>query len=638
MRDSENKTRSATDARARLYAAWYAKIDLRFDDAAALLTQIKLELAIPTGHLTENQVVNILLQGGELECEVLSLSAELSRCIGDDGYAKQLLEWIETAAKSTKRNLNFWTFYARGMACYTSGDFTLAFEEYLRARDRVTSPTQKLIADVNLLFTLENLGLPYSDAIEEVQSDLKRTQEPSVVTRSESQLAALKLRELFRDGEFRELFETERKRAAGPVDQGYYFSLWVSQLPYHAFHRDLTEKELSRFAMGPSYQHHKAYRQRTLQGMIHPDEKKLTKPSEFVERFYLWVWRWLKTPESGAGEKILLLLREFIPQQFIHRLTVEDHELFANGLLWLSFFDPSSEVPANRLLGKLKPSSRAHYPVLKLESLVIHYLIAIRDGKEALAAEYFMSLQNNPLWNSKELEFKEMVEYAMGKSKVLPKHLSDLAEVLFDSFRRSQAGRISVNLGSGEIRPMHGGEPTISLSMAAAFHLLRLNPRVPCDRFSRVCFQIPDYDALIHGPKIQNLLSRMKGLVGDQLRFGLKSGHVFAEGDWGGIRFKKAMPLSGLDQDLENLMARLFKDPVEAQSASVSPRLSESKRLESAWSQLPWTEGVTRSQVEAWLGRPRSSVNRILKNWLEEGKIIREGKARSSRYLLKEKS
>ncbi len=626
------ETDQAEALKRKIAFAWFAKIELRYDEAVSLLTEVKMILGIPAGHLTESEVNRTVAVWGEVALEVLSLSSEIFRCIGDDSHSSELMEWVEAASKHEAMRPGFWRCYAKAMGSFTSGDYTLALEEYLRAQQAVTNSTEKLIADGNLVLTLENLGLPYQSTLKEAKKAIE-TADADVVSRAQSQFKALELRELFREGKFRELVKLRKALLSKPVDQSYYFSLWVTQLPYHDKYRALADAELTQFTTSPCHQHHKSYRQRTLQGMVHPDEKKLTKPSEFVERLYLWVWRWLEQPESHSVEKIILLLREFVPAHFNHRLTVEDHQFFANSMLWLSLFDPSSEIQVNRILGKMVPSTRSHYPLLKFENLVVHYLIALRDGSD-LAQEYMKALQQDPLWDSDEIQFRALVEFATGATKHPPKNLEGLANSLSDLFRRTHAGRISVNLKTGEIFLKGQSETLISTAMAAAFHLLFTQSRVSCEQFAAICFKLSRYDEIAHYAKIQNLLSRMKSIVGTTLRFGIKDGHVFAEGDWTGVKFKKGLPLTGFDNDLGQLSQRIFGPEVPVSQPGIAFAENASRRVEACWSALPWNEGVSRVELEKWLGRPRSTVNRLLKQWIDDGKITRTGNARSSQYRL----
>lgn len=635
---SSAATNTSSGLASRLESAWISKIDLQFDSAMSALTEVKAELGIPTGIVNEGQVRELCTNGKtSVVMDVLSLGAELERCFGSASRAREQVSMVDRLQRIVGVQQTFWVTYTKAMGLFASGDFTVAFEEFLRARARASTPDQHLIAEGNIILCLENQGLPYEQTKRAVQERLeKEPVSPAVKRRIQSQMFALELREKFRAGQIKDLLRKEKERTGSKVDQAFYYSLWVSQLPFTKSFKELAACDYERFSSGLPYQHYRDYRLRTLQGVLHPDERDLIKPTEFVERLYLWVWRWLSNSEQGSVEKVLVLLREFMPYPLSHRLTVEDTFLLTNALLWISLFDAPSTSHVERLIGQLETIHTLEFPLLRFENLTLHCLLALRDQKEHLAEEYVNTLRKHPLWAANEFWLPTIIEFARGKEKSLPPHLKKLETLLAGQRDARQQHKITIDMGSGEIKLGHTEhDPIFSPAMATALYLLKNYGTVSAETFVQLCFGIHTFDALIHVPKIQNLLTRLKSLFEGQLKLGMKNHTVFAQGTWEGFYFKQAPALSGFSQQVMDIERLMFGQSHPPHESNGEPMVMEKEEI---FSKMSWDSGVTRNQIETFLGRPRSTVNRLLKRWIDEGKISRSGNTRSSRYFLKSRS
>jgi hypothetical protein len=183
-----------------------------------------------------------------------------------------------------------------------------------------------------------------------------------------------------------------------------------------------------------------------------------------------------------------------------------------------------------------------------------------------------------------------------------------------------------------EIQETATGKKTISEPMCLALDLLRTRGTVSCDELTQVCFNLRSYDPLVHNGKIFNLLARLKKLTTNRPRFRMKSGHVLADGPWDGILLRKAH-LSPADLRFSPEWKGLLYDATEDMPRAAPARHGESPSELAA--RVPWDKELSRRDLEQHIGRPRSTTNRILKKWLDEGLIVRRGNARSTRYVLK---
>src|SRR5207237_1271108 len=134
------------------------------------------------------------------------------------------------------------------------------------------------------------------------------------------------------------------------------------------------------------------------------------KPSEKVDRIYLWVWNWLRDEEGFHVSRIATSLAGGWVTGAAGRFTVEDKLLIRNSLLWLSLFDPESRQRIDELLESLAIPSPSRCPLLDLEHLVIRHLIALRDGDSSSASDALSLMTRHPLWSSPEILFRQLVE------------------------------------------------------------------------------------------------------------------------------------------------------------------------------------------------------------------------------------
>ena len=271
------------------------------------------------------------------------------------------------------------------------------------------------------------------------------------------------------------------------------------------------------------------------------------------------------------------------------------------------------------------------YPIFELEALFIHYCRALRDRDTAVAKDLSAEIESHPLSQEKEIYFGKLARILNGKKVKLPGHLVPFADHLLSAFSQKETGKqaLTVDLTLFLVSVPQEKKPICSRPMALAFDLLRMGRGASLEDFCRTCFGLSRFDPTIHMPRVYNLLWRLNSLKHSGLKFRVRDGIVYSEGDWRRVSFVR----DGL------LSKQLSAQPEWATLITESSARHEpSEPSISKKSSLYWEGFLKRAEVEKLLARPRSTTNRILKRLVTQGVVIREGGARHARYRLKQLS
>ncbi|MBI1859492.1 MAG: hypothetical protein HYR96_01065, partial [Deltaproteobacteria bacterium] len=498
--------------------AWQIRVNASPEAALRPLIELKDVLSIPSRIVSRDCIVPLLKRPEAREIlDVLVLHVSVTALIGQPDEAMGLMKLLESEALIHGITDSYFLYYERGRIEFRSGDFTRAIESFMRGSMIARTQLQRLWASVNVVFCLENLGLPLEPTLSEVQELINTAGPGDLTQRVLDQLKTVELRQLFRKGQFRNLLKLADKGSV--LDQGRYYGMWVKMLPYHKGHALASPEDLRSFSVASSLLLFRSSRMRTLQGLLHPEDFEVTKPSEHVDRFYLWVWRWLQDPEALSAEKITALSQKIDFADLSHRMSVEDGQLLRNAFGWLALFDATSERRLRTLAGLCGQSKGSEDSLFTLEYLVTQYLAAIRDGNRILESDYLTSLKAHCLWDSSDLLFNQLVQGVLGKKSLAPQ-LAGLVARIRDLVapKHSLKNRgIMVDEALGQVILAKSGRKVISPSLTRALSLLKGQQTISNDEFVNDCFGIHTYDSTIHNGKIFNLLTRLKALTGADL-------------------------------------------------------------------------------------------------------------------------
>ena len=433
-----------------LNKAWQLRVNFEVESALRALDGVKVSLDLPVGEVGFAEVQDALRgERIQLKAEVFFLSASLDRVCGKDEAASKLLSHVDQCLRAISFPSFFRWSYELGSSAYRAGNFNLALEQFLRSAALAPSVLKKVWALGNAVLSLENLGLRYTETLLELHVRLKSLPPSQDTHRVKVQLHALRMREAFRGGSIFEAIAlaSTTPRHADMAEQCDYYRLWIEALPFHKSYRCDFSADLAAISQKANAIPFRAYRVRTLQGHLHPEDMLVKKSSEWVDRLYLWVWRSARRSRWFPSRRIVEVLKHLDPGEVGTELTHEDAQLLRNSLLWLGLWDRQLERNLKSWVGALEDLASEPYPLFQMEALLVKYLIAVRDAQSIIAEDFRLALEQHPLWKSKDLHFslfskkpgkvpaqcKDLLERVRGLSRTKPENKSCLC-IDFESY------------------------------------------------------------------------------------------------------------------------------------------------------------------------------------------------------------
>jgi len=622
------------DIKNRINQAWNLRTNQQLEEAIGIYVSLKQEVGLPSGEITKEHLGAPRLTNfaPPTTADIILLGASIARAQRQFSYSEDLIELTESFLSSHDSSHNYHLHFEKGLTNFLNGSYVAAMESFMAAKRLSNDENQKASSLLNSLLCLENLAMPFENTLKELTEMMGDLVNGKFREAIQTQLQAFIARNQFRKGELPELFSLTSDPES--FNQAKYFLLWTESLPYHNFHQVLPPPELETLAKNIRFFHQGTYRLRTLQGILHPDDYASVRLSDAVARIYSWTWRWLVSPESFPVNRILLILNKINFAQEAHRLTHEDRQMLRNALLWLTLFAQNSYEDVESRIRVLNNFSKEDYPIYEFEKLMIDLFFAIRDGQSFQAEDFLTGLKSHPLYKNNDLFFKNLIEAVFLNKPIGPqsplKPLSDHLLALLDRKKSDANYTKSVDLSTYQITDLTTSQSQISQPMTAALKLLNDKKVVSSEEFVSVCFGITNFDPIIHNGKIFNLLSRMRTLFSNELRFGTKSGKVIAEGKWNSICFRQAgLPTEQIIRQKEwwDFINSTNHKRVTSQDCSANEPMSENlPKINSEW--------FRRIELEALLGVPRSTANRRIKEWTNKKLIKQKGRGRSTQYKL----
>ncbi len=611
--------------RTQLSQAWARRFNQQIDECRLLLEPIRTALGLPKA--PDASVLSEVTEDSGYEAtSYVLLCASLARAEGKHRQAKEWISMVDAHYSKNELSVPYHLPLQKGLTLFVDGDYSQALEQFLLAKNRAEHPTHAMIALANAVLCLENLGLPFEKTLEDFRELFRKEAAlDATLVDIRNQLEALEMRRAFRSGDMATAFS---RPMLPPVSQATYYRLWLSELPFHRFHSKLEPTEMECFLVASPYFHQKSFRLRTLQGLVHEADRNAFRPSEMADRLYLWTWRWLTRPEVFPADRVTGLFQGLDFPKLRENFTAEDAQMFRNALLWLALFLPARTGPLKRLALSLRSGGQPDYPVYDFEFQVLDWLVCLREGKTSEARRRLKELKTHAQWNNVDLHLAGLVESLENPEKPAPVALEGLAAQLRILCRIEEVtSDLTVDLAALRLTTAKG-EDVLSEPMCLAFELLHGKPCVEVAEFALVCFGLTKFDAIIHNPKVFNLLARMKSLKTPGLTFQLKSGRIYAQGSWEKIRFVRPHGM-GLVLEQREEWNELFEKkekPVEAgEERWVKPSVALKQAEKSA--------ELTREEIERLTGKSRSTATRLLNRWLKEGILKKVGKAKNTRYV-----
>jgi hypothetical protein len=315
-------------------------------------------------------------------------------------------------------------------------------------------------------------------------------------------------------------------------------------------------------------------------------------------------WSWLLRPLHTSVIELVNYL-----QAERHKPTEMALE-YENTIAWISLFDSTFML---RRFSHAKHSifERIEDPETRFENLLIRYFIAERNGSETQALSLLQMLRES------------FFDHPKRKTLGGVKSLLESIDQLYPSYKRKSHSLMTVHLGHWEIQAH--GKKIISKPLCLFIELLRTNRSISFGELLAVAFDIPNYNESYHYQKIQNLVSRLRFFFTD-FAITTRQGRIYSSIDW------NLVSIVSMSRHQESLKQRevlsLFFDTTEKKGAieKCAMRVSISKLKSSLISDF------SRADFERVTGFPRSTANRFLRNWLNQGILVKTGAGKATSY------
>jgi hypothetical protein len=277
------------------------------------------------------------------------------------------------------------------------------------------------------------------------------------------------------------------------------------------------------------------------------------------------------------------------------------------------------------LVAQLRPPGSAAYLFFDWEYDWIRYWRARREGA-AEAAALLNRQRAHPLTARPEHQIAALA-LADRDAGPLEALRAQLQGIVGDGI--AENAPLIVDISRQRLHRRRSAE-LLSANLCTAFELVHVRGSVSLEEMALACFGIRRFDPLVHGPRISNLLTRMRRFAPPGLNFHIRSGQVHAVGNWDGVRFLRPQPLVQALRDEPEWKLWIRRDaPVEP-----SPRNDKWVPAATLLRKVqPGTE-LRREDLERLTGKSRSSMNRLIANWLEQGLLRKSGRARRTRYTV----
>jgi hypothetical protein len=538
----------------------------------------------------------------ETRLEVDLLKVSLLRAHMKAQESAQLLNELDVRILEKGLLAPFEFYFESALQKYFAGNYWDALEFFHRAQGSYPPQSERgLLCAINILLCKENLGLE----TENERAQLGRARKLAGPVAEQWTLYEAR----------RRFFEMKSLPENSVALKGSeeYFQRWASELA----ERRLFKVPVASSAQKISQLHNGAFRERTLLGLLIQEDYANPRPSDHCERIYLWLWRWISGDSSSYLDKILTSLKNAAAFKSSLHWTALDFEMFRNVVLWLGLF-AKEEVSEQRLfLESLKNVQAKALPFFQVEADFLSWAYAHTQGA---SPEEILHLRAR-LRHWRERPALAFARLADGKLDIDP---ASPLKVLLTASQEGLGARALwlVDLEAASIKWGEGGKLLQSQTLALALDLLARSSVVRAEDLLWSCFALSRYDAYHHNRKIQNLLARLRKLFAPHLELRFKEGRIFAQADWSLWTFRGRSFFNQSLKIRQDLREALRLRP----SNSASPESSPRKLLCEKW--------LSRRELESMLGRPRSTVNRLLREWHHKGLLKQKGRSRKTQYLL----
>jgi hypothetical protein len=201
----------------------------------------------------------------------------------------------------------------RGLNCILLSNFGQALTFFQDGLPRETQQIYRLIFEVNIAICCEYLGLSVSALLDRLATAYRHVLHTCPVEHLHDQITAMLMRDYFRQGHYDEIYILAGQLRS-EFYQSIFYALWVLHLPYVS--KDSYQPTIDRLQVQLSTLTSRGFRTQfdleTIMGMsgtgfASKGRGDLLRPTELIERLYLWTWKSLYRPSAQLFLQILSL-------------------------------------------------------------------------------------------------------------------------------------------------------------------------------------------------------------------------------------------------------------------------------------------------------------------------------------------
>lgn len=592
-------------------------------EAHAKYLQLSLELGV-TAQMGLEQRYSQYLSSGLQTSDVLDLlifEASWKRSQRDVASANRLLEDIYKLIQSQSIGPHFQWHFQFALNQFFSANYPSAMDHFFQARYLARNQCDRLSCSLNYILCLENLNYPFIEHLNEFEQEFKNHSTEPWALPLQAQLSALKIRIAFSTATLSDI--PIEPSDIGASFQTLFTLAWISKLAYLDI--DLPFDWLKQRIVDSPEGHMSGFRLRTLTGLlIDRDLRETNRLPHQVERLYLWLWEWLTNPSPTNTDRLMLYTKN-VASRISGVLTSHDYLLLENSLRWLGVFAGISDTLVLQSIQHVSHVRPEANPLLQYESLLIDYVLATQSQTPVSGDTYLVAKQL-PVHGSKEFLLPKLLESLELKYEC-PAKLATLG----GSLRSLQQGHlvqtqpVRVDSMTSHISLLRSGRPDSlqSESVATLLLMAQESSHINVSELLIRCFGIKHRDALVHDPKIANLLSRANRILAPTVRFSRKSDLIHVVGREH-IEFINQSRHSNLLRGRAEEVLSFFKPSLRSMQVDQfsEPTMAVTKQ---------W---VSRREVQQILETSRSSTLRRLQVWIDSGLAQKKGTGKSIRYRL----
>lgn len=541
--------------------------------------------------------------------------------------SEKLVTEIEEIAHSAGVGNVFQLSFQKGLNAFAKSDFSTSFDCFLSAKRLSASVKEQLSVLFNIILVMENLYLDYGTQFKELKLLLEHLNDDTLVSFYRSKVAGLEARESFRSGNFDVIHSLEKQGES--EDHLSYFLAYLGDLPHYQIieSTDLKNRFSNQYC-AEAARWINGYRLRTLQGLlIASDLGPHVFLREKIERYYLWVWRWLTNPSSELLDKLQILRKDI---STANTVTPQEFFMLENAQRWLGFFANESDEDARSNVSRLSSTQGKLVLTLEYERYLLDYLYARRNSSTVIASDTRSLLRQHPCHEKVGFSLPSLIDSIEGAAlQYLPfKELENSLLRFFPKKRQSISNGILVNALDSSIQKILSSKikgTVDSQAITSLFFLLIEKQIITKPELLEACYGIRRYDPFIHNPKIANLVSQVNRLYRPLVFLKTRGENVV---------------VSKIERDLIHFSfycqhsAQLRQLPSSRSFFASGATSSEEGSTYTSIIENFCNEWKSREEYEQLLSISKATATRRIKRWIERDLITKRGKGKTSFYKM----